>query len=140
MRQQLRSTEIQDLQLLVIDPLAFEKAKVEADEISLNGKMYDIAKTEMVDGMVWVYCKQDLLEENLLALVAELVSKPVDQNHFPGVISQYLNLAYIVPEANFFLYPNEETSRGYSTYVFSSIESILCKHVPPPRVTPDRLI
>jgi Fic family protein len=98
MRQALKRRPDHELEILTLTQRQFEDALVEEDEIRVAGKMYDIARIERSGDDLRIYCLHDEKEENLLALLQEIVSKPLkDRSSMPVAIMDFLALNFILP-------------------------------------------
>lgn len=64
-----------NLEVIRLSLPAFNKIKEGKNEMKLNGKMYDIAKVEINDDVVTVYCMHDKYENTLLAGLFNFIKK-----------------------------------------------------------------
>jgi hypothetical protein len=112
MREALKYLPDNELQLFKFTKEVFEQAKVDEHELKINGKMYDIARVENRKGLLYVFCRHDEKEDNLIKLLHHVVTAPVkhDSDSLPHVISQYLSLVYIVPDCSpwIFAWPTDD--------------------------------
>ncbi len=99
MRAELKKLPDEKLLRLKLSNAFFGHAKVEEDEIRINGRMYDVARTVAAAGdSVFVYCLRDEREENVLAFLAEILGKPLkERKTFPETILRFISLNYIAP-------------------------------------------
>ena len=98
MREALRSRPDSELEVMTLTQAAFEDALVEADEMKVNGKMYDIARVERDGVNVKIYCVHDEKEDSLFALLQEVIGKPLkDRANMPPVIVHFITLSFLVP-------------------------------------------
>lgn len=97
MKALLKTLPDEKLDFFILDNTAFQKARVEAHEIRLGGRMYDIARVEIKDGFHHVYCLHDKKEDNLISFLNHVLGKPFKSDTFPSVIQQFLSLVFILP-------------------------------------------
>lgn len=133
MREQLKHKPDEELTLLTLTSQEFRKAKVDDHEVKVNGKMYDIARIFVKNDKVLVYALHDEAEDNLLALLNEMVKRSSnDKKPVPSQLIQLLTLIFVPVES--LSLQNSSTIFIYSTAYsetllsfFSIIDS------PPPR-------
>lgn len=73
-RASLRMKDVSELEVITLSLEQFKSVLVEDDEMELNNKMYDIARTEVNDDTIIVYCLHDEDEDNLLSLLDTILS------------------------------------------------------------------
>jgi predicted nucleic acid-binding protein len=133
MREQLKHKPDEQLTLLTLTSEEYRKAKADDHEIDINGKMYDIARMVVLDDRVLVYALHDEAEDNLLALLGEMVKRTSkDKKPVPSQLIQLLTLQFVIIENKISLldgvFVNHITSCNITFLSFiSGIES------PPPR-------
>ncbi len=134
MREQLKHKPAEQLTMLTLTPEEFQKAKVDNHEVKVNGKMYDIARIVVSENSVLVYALHDEAEDNLLALLDELVRRSShDKKPVPSQLIQLITLIF-VPVENLFL-QNTIAAIAHSTDYSETLESIsFTIDSPPPRV------
>jgi len=99
MREQLKHKPDEELTLLTLSPEEFRKSKVDDHEVKVNGKMYDIARIVVTENKVLVYALHDEAEDNLLALLNEIVRRSSkDKKPVPSQLIQLLSLMFIPVE------------------------------------------
>jgi mRNA-degrading endonuclease YafQ of YafQ-DinJ toxin-antitoxin module len=99
MREQLKHKSDEQLTLLTFTADEYRKAKVNDHEVKVNGKMYDIARTVVQRDQVLVYALHDEAEDNLLALLGEMVNRSAkDKRPVPSQLIQLLTLQFVVVE------------------------------------------
>ena len=99
MREQLKHRPDESLTLLTLTPEAYKKSKVGDDEVTINGKMYDIARILIKKDKVLVYALHDEAEDNLLALLNEMVKRSSrDKKPVPSQLIQLLTLQFVIIE------------------------------------------
>jgi hypothetical protein len=101
MRQALKFRPDDQLEVLRLTKKKYNEARVDEHEVKVNGKMYDIARMKVSEDSVIVYALHDEKEDNLLALMGEIISKPLkDRSSMPVAIVQFLTLLFIQPCAD----------------------------------------
>ncbi|GCC52744.1 hypothetical protein SanaruYs_29820 [Chryseotalea sanaruensis] len=133
MHQQLKQLQDEELTKFIFTEAEFEKAKVNSHEIKVGGKMYDIARTEVIVDRVHVYALHDEAEDSLLTLLSEITSR-VDKDKKP-VPKQLMKLILLKFIKSGLSWSNVITSliihhTHYHINEFFFISSI---DVPPPR-------
>ncbi len=133
MREQLKHIPDEELTLLMLTREEFQKAKADDHEVKVSGKMYDIARIVANDDQVLVYALHDEAEDNLLALLNEMVKRSSkDKKPVPSQLIQLITLIFVPVESQVlqnssvaFIHhtPYRETSLAF----YSMIDS------PPPR-------
>lgn len=105
MRSNLKRLPDHQLDMLRLTNYEFLSARIDDHELMINGKMYDISRVEYHHDVVHVYCLHDEKEDNLLALIGEIISKPRKKNsNLPDQILSHISTHYILPESLLF-YP-----------------------------------
>jgi hypothetical protein len=84
----------------------FKKAKIEDNELLLNGKMFDVAYFEVDQSGVIVYGLFDVRENELLNSLREQSSRQTQNETSSQVITRFLTLNYLV---EYFLLPDNES-------------------------------
>jgi len=134
MKESFKSIPEEQLEILKLSEQQYEKSIVEDGEIKVNGRMYDVARISRMNGMVNVHCLHDEKEDNLFALLDELVAKPIkNQNSIPSEIFEFLSLVFIDTGASPDFSIAESDSEKNKTYHFSSKTILLELTTPPPR-------
>lgn len=96
MRARLRTLPEEQLSRLVLSRETYEASLVEEDEISLNGKMYDIARIIVTKDAVIAYAMHDEKEEDLMALASEIIAKPFKQDrNVTGSVIHFISLTFL---------------------------------------------
>lgn len=89
----LSPEEMQVFELTIDD---YESVRVNEHEIKINGRMYDHASPRFEKGMVILYAKHDEAEDNLLALLEEVVSTATkDTQKVPTELTTFFDLDFI---------------------------------------------
>jgi hypothetical protein len=96
MREQLKHIPDEELTLLTLSPEEFRKAKVDDHEVKVNGRMYDIARIVVQKDTILVYALHDEAEDNLMALLNEMVKRSSkDKKPVPSQLIQLLSLIFV---------------------------------------------
>jgi len=133
MREQLKYRSAEELTLLVLTPEEFRKSKVDDHEVKVNEKMYDIARIVVAENKVLVYALHDEAEDNLLALLHEMVKRSSkDKKPVPSQLIQLLTLMFI-PVEDQLLQNNRINYTHYTAYTETTISFASAIDSPPPR-------
>lgn len=133
MKQLLKSTPDHQLELIRLTKSEYQKSLREEDELELNGKMYDIARVEVKEGIYFVYALHDESEDSLLSFLDEVVKRSSnDKKPVPSVVAQFLALVFVLPQSFEFLHPLTP-SFLITEYAKTSENFDLIIDVPPPR-------
>jgi hypothetical protein len=133
MRRALQQKPDKELEVLVLTREEFAEARVEEHEVKVDGKMYDIARTKPDGDKIKIFCLHDAKEDDLLAFLDEIVSRPINQtNSMANSAFQFLSLIFIIPEE----YNSESiivsTFQNAARYFFNLIEFCSTPSSPPP--------
>lgn len=122
-------TEFQKLTLTVTE---FHKCKINAHELSCNGKMYDYESAVVVGSTVELLVINDISEENILEKIRAFTNNPSHQNNqLPNQIIKLLTLTYLCPTANNkFFFP--ELQQNIFLSICENIVSFSSKILSPP--------
>ncbi|MFM7855117.1 MAG: hypothetical protein ACKO96_25115 [Flammeovirgaceae bacterium] len=133
MRLLLKATPDEKLELIQLTKSDYQKSLQEEDELELNGKMYDIARVEVKEGIYFVYALHDGAEDNLLGFLNEVLKRSSsDKKPVPSVVAQFLALVFVLPQSFEFLHP-PTPSFLITEYAKISEDFDLIIDVPPPR-------
>jgi hypothetical protein len=135
MRAKIRQMPDHALTRLSLTHQQFENSFVENDEVKVNGKMFDIGRIKTTSDSVIVFALHDEKEEDLMAFVNDIVSKPFDQKS--GVtefVVNYIGLNYL-PGQQVREFSTEGSSiTHFSQYTHSSNVWFRRVDFPPPRM------
>ncbi len=133
MKQLLKSTPDHQLELIRLTKSEYQKSLHEEDELELNGRMYDIARVEVKEGIYFVYALHDGAEDNLLGFLEEVVKRSSsDKKPVPAQLFQFFSLVFISPQAKFcFTSELAETISPVYPMMYSAF--YLSTGTPPPR-------
>lgn len=103
MKQLLKTTPDDQLEVIQLTKSEYEKSLHEEDELALNGSMYDIAWVEVKGETYFVYALHDDAEDNLLGFLDEVVKRSSsDKKPVPSQLLQFFSLDFISPQAKFY--------------------------------------
>ena len=133
MKQLLKYTPDHQLELIRLTKSEYQKSLHEEDELELNGRMYDIARVEVKEGIYFVYALHDGAEDNLLGFLEEVVKRSSsDKKPVPAQLFQFFSLVFISPQAKFcFASERAETISPVYPMMYSAF--YLSMGTPPPR-------
>ncbi len=133
MRAELRLKDESELEKIVLTVKEYKKALVEDDEMKLNDKMYDIARTEIRGNKIIVYCLHDENEDNLLVLLDSILSNSSrDKKPVPSALLGFINLISIpIHIDNSIIDISKEDH--HTAYLFSTSSSLKPILAPPPK-------
>jgi hypothetical protein len=130
MQEAIKDLPENQLEKFSFTPEEFEKVKRNNREITVEGRMYDIANLQHINNIIIVWALHDEKEDSLLSLITHLVEKPVEKG-FPVQVFQFLGMMYVVPE--FELKPVKEVTNEFVTmYRMMISENTSGIQVPPP--------
>jgi hypothetical protein len=133
MRAELRQKDDSELEKIVLPIKEYKKALVEDDEMELNDRMYDIARTEIKGDSIIVYCLHDENEDNLLVLLDSILTNSSnDKKPVPSSLLDFVNLISI--PIQFDNNTIEIAKENHQTaYLFSQSNSVKQILAPPPK-------
>lgn len=133
MREQLKDKPDEYLTLLTLSAEEYQKAKENDHEVKVNEKMYDVARIVVQDDQVLVYALHDEAEDNLLALLNEMVERSSkDKKPVPSQLIQLLTLQFVMMEDSI-SNVNAINIEHTTAYTFSIPSYISLIESPPPR-------
>lgn len=134
MRQLLKSTPAEKLELIKLTKTEYQKAsRQDEDEMEFNGKMYDIARVELKEGIYFVYALHDGAEDNLLGFLDEVIKRSSsDKKPVPLQLLQFFSLIFISPQTNF-CFVRELTQKFSPAYSLLYSPFLLPIDSPPPK-------
>ena len=133
MRMALKALPEELLTKLILSPKEFERSRVDDHELKVEGRMYDIARIQLQDNRIIVFCLHDAAEDNLLSFLDAVSSRAHKDKHpIPSTIVQFLSLTFLVPNFTFDALTVDDDSA--KTHHNESIKSLPLKvNSPPPR-------
>lgn len=136
MREALKHLPDHALEVLTLSRAAYNAAKVEEHEVQVNGKMYDVARIVITRDSVTVYGLHDAKEDNLVALLEEIISKPLkDRRSMPASILDFISLMFVQPVNELYL-GRESLGTVFTAYHFAVADVLIMCDSPPPRILP----
>ncbi len=96
MRIALRNLPDSQLEVLRFSKVNFSKARIDDDEVVLNGNMYDIARISLKKDSVLVFALHDKAEDNLLDFLDEIIKRPLREKELPPEqIYKFITLSFL---------------------------------------------
>jgi hypothetical protein len=135
MRAQLKKRSLSQLECIILTDEEYRKVKVEEHELKINGRMFDIAQVNKADNVVWVYGLYDAKEDSLLALMDDVLTKPVDNRHVPAQVFDFLSWTYVIPQAADFSVTHVSACPN-TVYREAYREPVAAEFIQPPEYTP----
>lgn len=81
---------------LLLTVSEFEKSRIDAKEIRLNGRMYDIKSVTVTADSVEIYAIHDLEEEDIMEKIKQLVKNTCSPHvKIPPHLQQLISLVYL---------------------------------------------
>jgi hypothetical protein len=134
MRTLLKSLPEEDLELLVLSPEEYMAARVDDHEVKVEGKMYDIARVEAKDGLLYVYCIHDEAEDSLLGFLDVVLMRiQNDTTSPPNAISQFSMLQFLATDFDYQCILSTSACVNETPYHFIHYCSEHSIELPPPR-------
>lgn len=105
MREEMKRAET-ELETIVLSPEEFQKSRLDAHEISVDGKMYDVQSVEVKNGMMVIRALNDRKEESLIGAIKKLIHHSRDHKGRIGSgLTQLSFLTYLAAD-QMFLHPH----------------------------------
>lgn len=96
MRENIALLSLEEMQVFELTTDEYESVRVNEHEVKINGRMYDHATPRLEKGMVILYAKHDEAEDDLLALLEEVVSTATsDTQEVPTELTTFFDLDFI---------------------------------------------
>ena len=96
MRENIAILSPDEMQVFELTPSEYESARENEHEVKINGRMYDYATQRFEKGVVILYAKHDEAEDNLLALLEEVVNTATsDTEEVPTELTTFFGLDFI---------------------------------------------
>lgn len=97
-RAALRNLPEAQLQRFEFSPDEFRSMIVEDNEIRVNGRMHDVARTEFTGTSVIVWALHDEAEDNLFAFISKVTDNAEgDEQQAPSGLTRFLSLQFLRP-------------------------------------------
>lgn len=133
MRSQLRYLPAEQLQIIKLSFSAYQKARVEDDEIEVDGEMYDIARVDQSQDSVVVYCIHDEAEDNLLSFLdTVLKNASQDKKPIPSGLFTLLEMDAL-PKVVHAICKDGVKQKSFTAYQRNVDDFIPILNTPPPR-------
>ena len=134
MRALLATLPDEELELIILTPEEFKRARVEEHEIKVDGNMFDIARVVEKDSKFYVYGVYDEDEDNLLSLLdAMLNNLQNDSAQTPPSFSLFSVLHFLPVQFDYHLTTLPEKSLSQTYYNKSFVNFISAIDSPPPK-------
>ncbi|HRJ30613.1 MAG TPA: hypothetical protein PLV21_01520 [Cyclobacteriaceae bacterium] len=134
MRALLATLPDEDLELIILTPEEFKRARVEEHEIKVDGNMFDIARIVEKDLKLYVYGVYDEDEDNLLSVLdAVLNNLQNDSAQTPPSFSLFSVLHFLPVQFEYSLTSLPERSLSHTYYTTSFFNFFAIIDSPPPR-------
>lgn len=134
MRAQLRTLPDDRFEKLTLSRQQYEDAQVEEDEIEFNGRMYDVARIQLVGDQVVVFGLHDEAEDNLISFLHETLKNAAgDRQEVPAQVFQFMTLSFISPSLSFTNPVFKTLQRQCTAYAASDSSFVPSLDSPPPR-------
>lgn len=134
MRQLLKATPAEELDLIKLTKAEYQKLLHENDEMEWQGKMYDVARVEVKAGIYFVYALHDGAEDSLLGFLNEVLKRSsTDKKPLPSQLVSFMTWIYL-PVQNNLTFELEIISHGTTPYLifYSDISPFI--ESPPPQL------
>ena len=134
MRAKIRNLPDEQLTRIALSSTEYEQSFVEADEIKVKGKMFDVAGVRHMGDSVIVLGAYDEKEDDLIALAKEIISKPFDQDSDATKCALEFISLDLLPGALLYTVANDGKEITHSSNYFSQVPSSTLQNItPPPR-------
>jgi hypothetical protein len=134
MREAIGYLPAEEFETFVFTEAEYQQIKVNANEVKIDGKMYDHSAPQFEDGKVTIFARHDQDEDNLISFLHEVVNAAAhDEEPVPSQLFNFFSLTFITDNpislTSFFsaeklYYPASEELTDWYTSVTS----------PPPKV------
>ena len=134
MKAQLRTLSNDQLTRLELSLEEYLAAKVEDHELKINGKMYDIAREELIGGKIMVDALQDEAEDSLFSFLDEITKRTThDKARASTSLIQFTTLHFLIPNFSNLTSSVSECMHTTTGYQFSISSYCRAIESPPPR-------
>ena len=132
MRQTLNSNKTQ-FQKITLSLSDYQKNKINAHEISIKGKMYDVKSTHISGDSLELLVVNDSKEENILEKIKEFKQETSGQNHsLHNQLKQLLSLTYLSPNTDGIFIISSLSMHLFPHPNLNTISSHIAISTPPP--------
>ena len=134
MRSKIKTLPADQLDIITVSKTEYRNSLRGNDEIEVNEKMYDIARVEMKNDKVSIYCLHDSSEDNLLSFLDQVLKNAAqDSQQTSSSLFQFNFLSFVLPLD----YKVENLSvyifHPFTSYLIGEISFISTLDTPPPR-------
>lgn len=135
MRSKLKYLPADQLEIIQLSPKAYQLAlRDDGNEIEVNGKMFDIARAEIKQGQVIIYCLHDSAEDNLLSFMDHVLKNATqDRQQVPTPLYQFSALTFVLPAVFLFKPLSSFSSSAFTLYTIGDFSFSPSLDTPPPR-------
>lgn len=130
----IKTLQDNQYQIIELSSLDFKKYRTDENEIEWQGRMYDIGKMKMDQGMVVLHVIHDKAEDNLLSFLDEIIKRSEgDSQKTPSPVLDFISLIF-VPSANTFRVSAVVAPEQFASYLERLYSVTLHIDAPPPQV------
>lgn len=135
MRSKLKYLPADQLEVIHLSTIAYQSSlRDDGDEIEVNGKMFDIARVEIKQGQVVIYCLHDSAEDNLLSFLDHVLKNATtDSQHASSSLFQFNFLSYILSSYLRVEDPSVLNTCHFTMHFISDTSFVTILDTPPPR-------
>ncbi len=135
MRSKLKDLPADQLDVIHLLTTAYQRAlRDDGDEIEVNGKMFDIARVEINQNQVSIYCLHDSAEDNLLAFLDHVFKNAAqDRQQVPSPLFQFSALTFLLPAVFSFNNLSSPYFCAFTHYAIGNFSFSPSLDTPPPR-------
>jgi hypothetical protein len=136
MRSKLKYLPANQLEVIHLSTKAYHHAlRDDGDEIEVNGKMFDIARVEIKQNQVIIYCLHDSAEDNLLSFLDQVLKNVNHDSQQPSPsLFQFNFLSFILPSDLRVENSTPLLLCPFTSYLIGETCFVLSLDTPPPRV------
>lgn len=120
---------------LILSKVLFEKVKVNASELEINGKMYDIKSLEQKNDQLVLKVLKDDDESLIINAIKRLMQNSNrSKNNFPRQLQQLITFDYLQPSTQNYFILTENSIQFSRNLHFQLLLNYLSKTTPPPKI------
>lgn len=96
MREAIGYLPAEEFETFVFTESEYNQIKVNANEVKIDGKMYDHSTPKFEDGKITIFARHDQDEDNLIGFLHELVNAAThDEEPVPSQLFNFFSLTFI---------------------------------------------
>lgn len=96
MREAIGYLPAEEFETFVFTEAEYNRIKVNANEVKIDGKMFDHSAPKFEEGKVTIFARHDQDEDNLMSFLSEVVNAAThDKKPVPSQLINFLNLTFI---------------------------------------------